>query len=520
MQYGEIMAKNSINTREIWDREAEKALKSKPPPEWYSYYVGRLYRKAVELALRHLSKSTKQYKINLLKADLWNEGIETSRDILGHIKSLKTFDFYGIDISPFICLRAKSRISNLQVVVGDIRSLPFRNNSFDVLLDLSTLDHVPENEVVKVLDEYVRILRGEGILSLIFWYKNFYRKYIQKVRDTITQYYFSLRFLRNEISRRFHIISEYYINLQIPKLGFILDRLLPPALRNKFLNLLLRLEYSSFKIILKNFAGLCFILCEKREKKSVEEVKSYWDQRIRRSKGSWEGVLWEGLPAWNTYIDKLQMHYLKPIFAQIKPSHSVLDLGCGVGRFTFRLANRCKEIYGVDSSATAIQYCRKKIKNSSNIKFEIMDVRDLKFDNEKFDWTLSITVLQHVTSETDFIIALKEVFRVTRKGGKIVLIECTTDKRKDEFVISLSRSKWFQIIEQLGGKIEYWCGLDVPLLRKIIFHCFTFMKNIRGEKVRSLLEQGLINLLKVFEYTIPKIFKNISWYTLIVVTKQ
>jgi len=46
------------------------------------------------------------------------------------------------------------------------------------------------------------------------------------------------------------------------------------------------------------------------KKLTVEDVKSYWNKRIKEAGDSWEGVLGTGLPIWNKYIDKLQMYYL------------------------------------------------------------------------------------------------------------------------------------------------------------------------------------------------------------------
>jgi len=257
-------------------------------------------------------------------------------------------------------------------------------------------------------------------------------------------------------------------------------------------------------------------------KKSVDEIIAYWDRRIRKSKDSLESVLWEDLPIWNRYVDEIQRYYLKRVFSMIKPSDVVLDVGCGIGRFTFRLSKICKEVVGIDSSSEAIKICKKKAEDYcfSNTKFEVMDVRRLNFDDETFDWVLSVTTLQHITNERDLITALREILRVAKKEGKIVLLECTSDKRKDQFVISLPRKKWFEMIENLGGKIEYWHGLDIPSLRRIIFHGLALTKRIRTQKLRKLIEYGLIYSLKPLEYTIPKISKNQSLYTVIVVRKN
>ena len=215
------------------------------------------------------------------------------------------------------------------------------------------------------------------------------------------------------------------------------------------------------------------------------------------------------------------MYYLKPIFGMIKPSDIVLDLGCGVGRFTFRLAKLCKEVWGVDSSPAAIEFCKQYAQKFAvhNVKFQVADARELPFSDETFDWVLSVTVLQHIVHENDLIDSIKEILRVTKKGGRIILLECTTDKRKDNITISLPRKRWFEIIRHSGGEIEYWTGIDVSFLRRIIFPAINATKKIKINKLRNFVELGLSYLLKPFEMTIPKIIKNQSWYSLILIKK-
>ena len=252
------------------------------------------------------------------------------------------------------------------------------------------------------------------------------------------------------------------------------------------------------------------------KKLSVEEVESYWEHRIKRARGSWEGVLWEGLPIWNRYIDRLEIHYLKRYIEQIKSSDSVLDLGCGVGRFTFRFANICEQVWGIDTSATAIKICGDK--NIPNAGFKVMDARNLEFDDATFDWVFSITSLQHITSETGLIASIKEILRVTKNTGRIIFLERATDKGKNPYVISLPRSKWFEIIKNSGGKIQSWYGVDVPFLRRIGFLSFGLARKVKISRIRKCVEYGVTAALLPFEYTVPKFLRSQSWYIVVAIT--
>ncbi len=50
---------------------------------------------------------------------------------------------------------------------ADLRKLPFASDEFDIAYSSHVLEHFPRNEVGKVLDEWVRVLKPEGELRLI-----------------------------------------------------------------------------------------------------------------------------------------------------------------------------------------------------------------------------------------------------------------------------------------------------------------------------------------------------------------
>lgn len=249
---------------EFWNQQARKSLRS-IPPKWFLYYIGNSYLRAVKIGLKYLNRK----KINLLKTDLWNEGIEHQRDILSYFQNNEKFNLYGIDISPVVISQAKLRLKNVQIKQGDIRNLPFESDFFDIVLDLSTLDHLSQNEVKNALKEYERVLKKNGILVLIFWHDSLFLKYvatpIRKLLKIKLNTYFSLKEIKNIIEGKFKILEEYSIGtlLSFPGIGFIFNAL-PSFIQKVFLNFFLRLEYSKIsKLLLKNFSALYAIIGKK-----------------------------------------------------------------------------------------------------------------------------------------------------------------------------------------------------------------------------------------------------------------
>jgi trans-aconitate methyltransferase len=91
----------------------------------------------------------------------------------------------------------------------------------------------------------------------------------------------------------------------------------------------------------------------------------------------------------------------------------ILDLGCGTGHLTAKIAETGAEVMGVDRSAemvTAAQAAYPKL------KFEVVDARKLSFD-ERFDAVFSNATL-HWIHEPEPV--LQGIFRALRPGGRFV----------------------------------------------------------------------------------------------------
>jgi SAM-dependent methyltransferase len=111
----------------------------------------------------------------LLQTDLWTESVARSRQLLngalhlawekGYFTTYSTT--YAMDVSRVTCLMAASG-TDAHIVQADIRGLPFQRETFDLIFDPSTIDHVPFEEAVGVLGQYSQCLRPGGIAVLIF----------------------------------------------------------------------------------------------------------------------------------------------------------------------------------------------------------------------------------------------------------------------------------------------------------------------------------------------------------------
>jgi ubiquinone/menaquinone biosynthesis C-methylase UbiE len=124
----------------------------------------------------------------------------------------------------------------------------------------------------------------------------------------------------------------------------------------------------------------------------------------------------------------------------IKPGHDLLEIGCGSGPVSNHISKKyMAKVVGTDVDEDQITLARNNSKDLKNVTFMVSDATDLPFKNKSFDIVLSINVLHHISNWMD---ALKEINRVLRNGGYLVLAE-------------LLFTKWSQGIGRLYSKQVY-----------------------------------------------------------------
>ncbi|MBI1807854.1 MAG: class I SAM-dependent methyltransferase [Ignavibacteria bacterium] len=123
--------------------------------------------------------------------------LELIRDTLNKIRQQKEWveNQIGAPISPDIQKIIVALPSNLAFLndLGihysapiDMRSTNFAPDSFDLILNTSTLEHIPREDIVRILVECFRILRKGGMMSCVIDLTDHFAHYDQ----TITHYNF------------------------------------------------------------------------------------------------------------------------------------------------------------------------------------------------------------------------------------------------------------------------------------------------------------------------------------------
>jgi SAM-dependent methyltransferase len=204
----------------------------------------------------------------------------------------------------------------------------------------------------------------------------------------------------------------------------------------------------------------------------------YWEDRAQRFAGERYGlaaVCAYGMPEfYNRAIDWEQRFALGP-WLSVSEVTRVLDVGCGIGRWSRLLAARGAQVVGVDLSPTMIAQASHRAAAegvADRCRFVVADLAQLNL-GERFDLVLGVTVLQHILDPRAFRAALSAMTQHLAPGGRMVLLEAAPTaaiSRCDSTVfMARHRDTYLDVIRSCGLKVCTLTGVDpAPFRRQIL----------------------------------------------------
>lgn len=138
--------------------------------------------------------------------------------------------------------------------------------------------------------------------------------------------------------------------------------------------------------------------------------------------------------------------------AEVNPGDSVLDACCGTGDLALELASRVSpggNVVGCDFSEPMLDLARDKAadRGATSVRFEWADALRLPYEAGRFD---AVTVGFGVRNFADRDRGLRELARVLRPGGRLVILEFTEPRRPP---FSTFYSLWFDRIVPVLGRL-------------------------------------------------------------------
>ncbi|MDR7128533.1 SAM-dependent methyltransferase [Algoriphagus sp. 4150] len=124
----------------------------------------------------------------------------------------------------------------------------------------------------------------------------------------------------------------------------------------------------------------------------------------------------------NKLLGNIDIYLLDQILkGRFSTDMKILDAGCGEGRNAVYFINGGYQIFGIDRSETAIQYCRYMAKsldkNYDAHRFQVGGLEEIPFHREAFDAVICSAVLHFAEDGANLWQMIGEMLRVLKPGG-------------------------------------------------------------------------------------------------------
>jgi ubiquinone/menaquinone biosynthesis C-methylase UbiE len=178
-------------------------------------------------------------------------------------------------------------------------------------------------------------------------------------------------------------------------------------------------------------------------------------------------------------------------FAEPKRGETVVDLGSGAGIDVFLSANKVGKngrVIGIDMTTEMLEKARRNAKTHgySNVDFKKGDIeKSIPLENDTVDLVISNCVINLTIDKTA---AFKEVRRILKKGGRMVISDLVTDKEIP--LESADAAKWCGCIDGALTKDRYVNSIREAGFRRVeILQEQPYVEGDRvdGRKITSLI---------------------------------
>ena len=182
-------------------------------------------------------------------------------------------------------------------------------------------------------------------------------------------------------------------------------------------------------------------------------------------------------------------------FAELQEGETILDLGSGAGIDAFLSANKVSKsgkVIGIDMTDEMLEKARTNARNGNytNVEFRKGDIeKNIPVNDGTIDAVISNCVINLTSDKTS---AFKEVYRILRKGGRMVISDLVTDKELEQDQVNAEQ--WCSCIDGALTQEHY-----IESIKKAGFHDVSVLdqrvymegEKVNGRKITSLVIKAI-----------------------------
>lgn len=256
---------------------------------------------------------------------------------------------------------------------------------------------------------------------------------------------------------------------------------------------------------------------------AVDTLAGYWEQRAQKFARHEDGlaaVCSFGMPRfYNQAIELCQKRALRPWLKPIVDA-DVLEIGCGVGRWTETLASKGNRLGAIDLSPTMIEEAQRRLlQKGLDADLRVADATSFDFE-KTFDAAISVTVLQHIMDDQEFDVAFNNISQHLKVGARFVMLEAAPTNNNGRCNSPIFRARslhcYIDALEKSGFRIDAICGVDpVPLKTWVLPHLGTLPRPLSFAAIAAVTTLSLpLDLL------LARFLPDQSWHKVIVATRK
>jgi ubiquinone/menaquinone biosynthesis C-methylase UbiE len=183
-------------------------------------------------------------------------------------------------------------------------------------------------------------------------------------------------------------------------------------------------------------------------------------------------------------------------FAGISEGEVIVDLGSGAGIDVFLSANRVGKggkVIGIDMTDEMLEKARKNAKDHgyANVEFRKGDIeKRIPVENDSADLVISNCVINLTTNKVD---AFKEVHRVLKRGGRMVISDLVADA--EVAPDTANAEKWCSCIDGALTKENYLDSIRKAGFQNVVEvlseRLYMEGKEVDGRKITSVVIEAV-----------------------------
>lgn len=192
-----------------------------------------------------------------------------------------------------------------------------------------------------------------------------------------------------------------------------------------------------------------------------EKAVSFW--RSRAADPGWLSVMWRN-PAYNEGAHRDQWAAIEGRLPARR--ESVLDLGCGTGRLSERLASLFPSYTGVDLD-TMVEEARRRNPGLAG-RYETASVQEYAYPRDRFDLVLSMACLASACTAADLRALAPRMLRSVRPGGRVILVDPFHRFPPLVRTCRITSREVIAAFEGEGARLVAWTGLHCIPVRLLL----------------------------------------------------